>query len=181
MGRNVQKPDKQNKENSVQDKGSYLWETWGSGHGYREASQQLTLNIHWGCRGQTRNLDAKCTVLPQIPWAKSCLGAWATMTGMATKTSLKKQIPFVLNHAVQTASPLGSLHLCYCSFLKATEFNLPNALIFSSHIRLTLQDIAAECPVFPSSKCIRIKASKNNPFLEGLTFTLARAASPCVL
>lgn len=103
------------------------------------------------------------------------------MTGKATKTSLKNQIPFVLNHAVQTASPLGSLHPCYCSFLKATEFNLPNALIFSSHIRLTLQDIAAECPVFPSSKCIRIKASKNNPFLEGLTFTLARAASPCVL
>ena len=100
---------------------------------------------------------------------------------MATKTSLKKQIPFVFNLAVQIASPLGSLHPCYCSFLKATEFKLPNALIFSSHIRLTLQDIAAECPVFHLQSASESRPPKVNPFLGGLKFTLARAASPCVL
>ena len=100
------------------------------------------------------------------------------MTGMATKTSLKKQIPFVFNLAVQIASPFGSLHPCYCSFLKATEFKLPNALIFSSHIRLTLQDIAAECPVFPSSKCVRIKASKNKPFVGGVEIYIGKGCFP---
>ena len=100
------------------------------------------------------------------------------MTGTATKTSLKKQIPFVFNLAVQIASPFGSLHPCYCSFLKATEFKLPNALIFSSHIRLTLQDIAAECPVFPSSKCVRIKASKNKPFVGGVEIYIGKGCSP---
>ena len=100
------------------------------------------------------------------------------MTGMASVTSLKKQIPFVLNLAVQIASPLGSLRPCYCNFLKATEFKLPNALVFSSHVRLTLQDIAAECPVFPSSKCVRIEASKNNPFLEGDNIYIGKGCFP---
>lgn len=100
------------------------------------------------------------------------------MTGMASVTSLKKQIPFVLNLVVQIASPLGSLRPCYCSFLKATEFKLPNALVFSSHVRLTLQNIAAECPVFPPSKCVRIEASKNNPFLEGDNIYIGNGCFP---
>lgn len=100
------------------------------------------------------------------------------MTGMASITSLKKQIPFVLNLAVQIASPLGRLRPCYCSFLKATVFKLPNALVFSSYVRLTLQDIAAECPVFPSSKRVRIEASKNNPFLEGVNIYIGKGCFP---
>ena len=103
------------------------------------------------------------------------------MTRMTSVTSLKKQIPFVLNLAVQIASPLGSLRPCYCSFLKATEFKLPNALVFSSHVRLTLQDIAAECPVFHLQSASESRPPKITPFLRGITFTLARAASLCVL
>ena len=89
------------------------------------------------------------------------------MTAMATKTSLKKRFPFVLNLALQIHHLLGTLHACSCSFLRVTKFTLPNTLIVSSDIHITPEDIAAECPVFPYSMCVRIKPSKITPFLRG--------------
>ena len=57
--------------------------------------------------------------------------------------------------------------LGYFGFLCAAEFTVPSLASFSPLIHLTVQYIAVDAPSSPSCMCIKIKASKTDPFCKG--------------
>ena len=58
-----------------------------------------------------------------------------------------------------TACTLG-----YFGFLRSAEFTVPSMASFSTSLHLTVRDIAIDGISAPSCRCIRIKASKTDPF-----------------
>ena len=61
----------------------------------------------------------------------------------------------------------AACNLAYFGFLQSAEFRVPNLASFSTVLHLGVQDIEVHSDTNPSSLCIRIKASKIDPFCKG--------------
>ena len=62
--------------------------------------------------------------------------------------------------------------LGYFGFLGAGELTVPNLIIFSSSIHLTVQDIVVNGASSTSCMRVAIKASKTDPFHEGANLNI---------
>jgi len=72
--------------------------------------------------------------------------------------------------------------LVYFGFLRAAEFTVPSLANFSPLIHLGVKDISVDSASDPSTMCVKIKASKTDPFHKKATsFTLVVADCLCVL
>ena len=72
--------------------------------------------------------------------------------------------------------------LVYFGFLRAAEFTVPSLANFSPLIHLGVKDISVDSVSDPSTMCVKIKASKTDPFRKKATsFTLVVADCLCVL
>ena len=56
---------------------------------------------------------------------------------------------------------------CFFSFLRAGEICIPSDNLFDPGALLTLADVAVDQKANPSTICLRIKASKTDPFRQG--------------
>ena len=68
--------------------------------------------------------------------------------------------------------------LAYFGFLRSAEFTVPNLASFSSAIHLSVADIAVDSSTLPSCLCVRIKASKTDPFRKGCFVHIGRGTLP---
>ena len=57
--------------------------------------------------------------------------------------------------------------LGYFGFLRSAELTVPNLASFTSAIHLSVADIAVDTSISLSCLCVRIKASKTDPFRKG--------------
>lgn len=68
--------------------------------------------------------------------------------------------------------------LAYFGFLRSSEFTVPNATAFSSHLHLSVNDITVDQRVNPSQIQVNIKVSKTDPFRHGCVIALGQGRSP---
>ena len=64
--------------------------------------------------------------------------------------------------------------LAYFGFLRSAEFTVPKLASFSPSIHLGVADISVDSHSSPSCLCIRIKASKTDPFRKGCFVHIGR-------
>ena len=63
-------------------------------------------------------------------------------------------------------------------FLRAAEFTVPNLASFSPASHLSVADIAVNSLQSPACLCVRIKASKTDPFRQGFHIHIGRGRKP---
>ena len=68
--------------------------------------------------------------------------------------------------------------LCFFGFLRSGEITIPDASAYDPSVHLNFNDIAADNPNSPKILRIRIKASKNDPFRQGVNIHIGRADNP---
>ena len=68
--------------------------------------------------------------------------------------------------------------LGYFGFLRAAEFTVPNLAGFSPAIHLSVADIAVDSHQSPTCLCVRIKASKTDPFRQGCHIHIGLGRAP---
>jgi hypothetical protein len=68
--------------------------------------------------------------------------------------------------------------LAYFGFLRSSEFTVPNATAFSSHLHLSVNDVTVDQRVDPSQIQVNIKVSKTDPFRQGCIIALGQGRSP---
>ena len=68
--------------------------------------------------------------------------------------------------------------LGYFGFLHAAEFTVPNLASFSPAIHLSVADIAVDSLQSPTCLCVRIKASKTDPFRQGCHIHIGLGRAP---
>jgi len=61
--------------------------------------------------------------------------------------------------------------LCFFGFLRSGELTVPTDSGLDDGVHLTFNDISVDCTEKPQVNCVRIKASKTDPFrVEANTF-----------
>ena len=64
--------------------------------------------------------------------------------------------------------------LAFFGFLRCGEFTIPSDSDFDPQAHLTIDDIAIDNHITPSTICVRIKQSKTDPFREGVYLFLGK-------
>ena len=64
--------------------------------------------------------------------------------------------------------------LCFFGFLRSGEITIPDASSYDPSVHLNFNDIAADNPTSPKILQIRIKASKTDPFRQGVNIHIGR-------
>lgn len=64
--------------------------------------------------------------------------------------------------------------MCFFGFLRAGEVVVPSDSSFDPSIHLTVADVSVDSHTSPSYLAVRIKASKTDPFRQGVTIYLGR-------
>ena len=67
--------------------------------------------------------------------------------------------------------------LAFCGFLSAGEMTVPSDASFDPQVHLTWGDVSVDDPMDPRVLGVRIKASKTDPFRQGITIFLGKVAS----
>ena len=98
---------------------------------------------------------------------KRCQG-----TPSSTRLPITDDLMVVIWQSLDLSLPDHQMFWAACSlgyfgFLRASEFTVPNLSTFSASLHLSIQDIAVNSSVAPSSMRIRIKGSKTDPFRKG--------------
>ena len=68
----------------------------------------------------------------------------------------------------------AAMTLGFFGFLRCGEFTIPDAAIFDSSVHLSIDDIEFDSIESPSSLSVCIKASKTDPFRQGITIYLGK-------
>ena len=63
---------------------------------------------------------------------------------------------------------------CFFGFLRSGEATLPAAPAYDPGAHLSISDVSVDSPTSPTKICVRIKASKTDPFRQGVTICLGR-------
>ena len=64
--------------------------------------------------------------------------------------------------------------LCFFGFLRSGEITIPDASSYDPSVHLNFNDIAADIPQSPNKLKIRIKASKTDPFRQGVNIYIGK-------
>lgn len=64
--------------------------------------------------------------------------------------------------------------LCFFGFLRSGEITIPDASSYDPSVHLNFNDIAADIPQSPNKLKIRIKASKTDPFRQGVNIFIGK-------
>ena len=67
---------------------------------------------------------------------------------------------------------------CFFGLLRSGEITIPDASAYDPSVHLNFNDIAADNPNSPKILRIRIKASKTNPFRQGVNIHIGRTDNP---
>ena len=68
--------------------------------------------------------------------------------------------------------------LAFFGFLRSAEFTEPTLASFFSSRHLEVRDIEVDSATSPTCMCVRIKASKTNPFREGCSVHIGLGVPP---
>ena len=68
--------------------------------------------------------------------------------------------------------------LCFFGFLRSGEVTIPDQNSYDPQVHLNFQDISADNPTSPSLLSIRIKASKTDPFRQGVSIKTNNSLCP---
>ena len=63
---------------------------------------------------------------------------------------------------------------CFFGFLRSGEATLPAASAYDPGAHLSISDVSVNSPTSPTKICVRIKASKTDPFRQGVTICLGK-------
>ena len=64
--------------------------------------------------------------------------------------------------------------LCFFGFLRSGEITIPDASSYDPTVHLNFQDISIDNPNDPQIICVKIKASKTDPFRQGVNVHIGR-------
>lgn len=115
---------------------------------------------HLLIRGIKRT-QGEAAVRPRLPITPSVL--------RSIKTSLAAKALDYNNRLYWAA-----MCLAFFGFLRCREFTVPEGQGFDATVHLAVNDIAVDAGVYPAGISVRIKASKTDPFRQGVTLYLGK-------